>query len=90
VWAMAFFKCFCCFLDLVTICFYWVGLLAPRSTPNLENQASEFMSSGDRVAQLYPQALGFPFSLLLRHAGVRSVYSSAPPHGDLILLVGNK
>jgi hypothetical protein len=34
--------------------FYWVGLLAARLTPNLGDQASVFMSLGDRVAQLYP------------------------------------
>jgi hypothetical protein len=52
-----------------------MGLLAPRPTANLD-QASELMSPGDRVAQLYLQALGFPFSRLLRHAGVRWGYSS--------------
>jgi hypothetical protein len=71
------------FSDLVTICFYGVGLLDPRPTPKLEHQASEFMSPGDRVAQLHPRALGFPFSRLLRHAGVRWLYSSPPPHGRL-------
>jgi hypothetical protein len=30
----------------------------------MEDQASEFMSLGDRVAQLYPQALGFPFRVI--------------------------
>jgi hypothetical protein len=29
-----------------------VGLLAPRPTPNLEDQVSEFISPRDRVAQL--------------------------------------
>jgi hypothetical protein len=38
--------------------FYGVGLLAPRPTPNLEDQVSVFMTPGDRVAQLYPRALG--------------------------------
>jgi hypothetical protein len=58
-----------------------VGLLAPRPTPNLEDQASEYMSPGDRVPQPYPRALGFPLSRLLRHAGVRWCYFSPPPHG---------
>jgi hypothetical protein len=35
-----------------------IGLLAPRPTPNLEDQVSEFISPGDRVAQLYPWTLG--------------------------------
>jgi hypothetical protein len=38
--------------------FYGVGLLAPRPNPNLEDQVSVFMTPGDRVAQLYPRALG--------------------------------
>jgi hypothetical protein len=42
----------------VTAVFYGVGLLAPRPTPNLEDQVSIFMTLGDRVAQLYPRALG--------------------------------
>jgi hypothetical protein len=42
----------------VTAVFYGVGLLAPRPTPNLEDQVSVFMTPGDRVAQLYPRALG--------------------------------
>jgi hypothetical protein len=35
-----------------------VGLLAPRPTPNLEDQVSVFETPGDRVAQLYSRALG--------------------------------
>jgi hypothetical protein len=38
--------------------FYGVELLAPRQTPNLEDQVSVFMTPGERVAQLYPRALG--------------------------------
>jgi hypothetical protein len=38
--------------------FYGVGLLAPRPTSNLEDQVSVFMTLGDRMAQLYPRALG--------------------------------
>jgi hypothetical protein len=48
--------------------FYRVGLLAPRPTPTLEDQASVFISPRGRVAQLYPQAPGTHFSRLLRHA----------------------
>jgi hypothetical protein len=44
------------------------GLLVQRPTPNLEDQASIFMTPGYRVAQVYPQALGTHFSRLLRHA----------------------
>jgi hypothetical protein len=42
----------------VTAVFYGVGLLASCRTPNLEDQVSVFMAPGDRVAQLYPRALG--------------------------------
>jgi hypothetical protein len=54
----------------VTITFYRAGLLAQRPTPNLEDQVSVFMTPGDRVAQLYRQALGTHFSRLLRHEWV--------------------
>jgi hypothetical protein len=50
--------------------FYRAGLLVQLPTPNLEDQTSVFMTPGDRVAQLYPQALGTHFSRLLRHAWV--------------------
>jgi hypothetical protein len=46
------------------------GLLVQPPTPNLEDQVSVFMTPGDRVAQLYPQALGTHFSRLLRHEWV--------------------
>jgi hypothetical protein len=46
------------------------GLLVQRPTPNLDDQAFVFMTPGDRVAQLYPQALDTHFSRLLRHARV--------------------
>jgi hypothetical protein len=52
----------------VTITFYRAGLLVQRPTPNLEDQVSVCVTPGDRVAQLYPQALGTHFSRLLRHA----------------------
>jgi hypothetical protein len=50
--------------------FYRVGLLVPRSTPTLEDQASVFIPPRGRVAQLYPQVPGTHFSRLLRHAWV--------------------
>jgi hypothetical protein len=46
------------FWGSVTAVFYGVGFLAPRPTPNLEDQVSVFMTPGDTVAQLYPRALG--------------------------------
>jgi hypothetical protein len=50
--------------------FYRVGLLAPRPTPILEDQAPVFISPRGRVSQLYPRARGTHFSRLLRHAWV--------------------
>jgi hypothetical protein len=50
--------------------FYGAGDLVQRPTPNLEDQVFVFMTLGDTVAQLYPQALGNHFSRLLRHAWV--------------------
>jgi hypothetical protein len=50
--------------------FYRVGLLAPRPTSALEDQASVFISPRDRVTQLCPQAPGTQFSRLLRQAWV--------------------
>jgi hypothetical protein len=42
----------------VTAVFLWRGVVSPTPTPNLEDQVSVFMTPGDRVAQLYPRALG--------------------------------
>jgi hypothetical protein len=44
--------------------------LSSSQPPNLEDQVSVIMTPWDRVAQLYPQALGTHFSRLLRHAWV--------------------
>jgi hypothetical protein len=48
--------------------FYRVGLSTSCPTPNLQDQASIFVTPRDRVTQLYPQALGTHFSCLLQHA----------------------
>jgi hypothetical protein len=45
--------------------FYRVGLSTRSSNPNLEDQASVFVTPGDKVTQLYPQALGTHFNRLL-------------------------
>jgi hypothetical protein len=69
------------------------GLLVQRPTPNLEDQASVFMTSGDRVAQLYLQALGTHFSRRLRHEWVTVGLFFYPGHhtgeSHLILNVMN-
>jgi hypothetical protein len=51
-------------------------------SPNLEGQVPVFISLRNRVAQLYPRALG---SLLspLRLVGQRWRYSNRPPHGSI-------
>jgi hypothetical protein len=63
------------------------GSSAPRPTPNLEDQVSIFISLGDWVAQLYPQALSTHFSRLLWHAWatVGLFFSLVTTRGDLIL-----
>jgi len=38
------------------VLFYGERLSAPRLTTNLKNRVSVFMTSGDRVAQIYPKA----------------------------------
>jgi hypothetical protein len=57
------------FWGFVTITFYRAVLLVQRPTPNLEDQASVFMTPGDRVAQLYPQALGTHFTIGMGYSG---------------------
>jgi hypothetical protein len=65
----------------VTISFFYrAGLLVQRPAPNLEDQVSVFMTAGDRVAQLYPQALGTHFNRLLRPAWVTVGLFSNPGH----------
>jgi hypothetical protein len=73
------------FSDLIIVCFLRGRVLRPHPTPNLEDQASVCMSPRDRVAQLYPLALGFPFSCLLWHARIWWS-SSSPPHRNLFFL----
>jgi hypothetical protein len=45
-------------LNFATVIFYSARSPALHLTPNLEDQASIFMSPRDRVDQFYPQALG--------------------------------
>jgi hypothetical protein len=40
--------------------------------PNLEDQVSDFISLKNRVARLYPQALGFPFVASYDSQGIRT------------------
>jgi hypothetical protein len=57
-----------------------ISLPKIRDSPNLEGQVPLFISSRNRVVQLYPQALGCLFRLLLRLAGLRWRYSTPPQH----------
>jgi hypothetical protein len=59
--------------------FYWVGLSAPRPAPNQEDQASVFVTPGDRVTQLYPQALGTLLTTRMTYVGAILILRS--PHG---------
>jgi hypothetical protein len=47
--------------DFVTVFFYASRSLALHPTPNLEDQVPVFMSPSERLAQLYPQAVGSVF-----------------------------
>jgi hypothetical protein len=67
--------------------FYRVGLLAPRPTPTLEDEASVFISPRGRVAQLYPQAPGTHFSRLLQHAWVTVGLFLFPGHHTGIFFI---
>jgi hypothetical protein len=70
--------------------FYRVGLSTPRWTPNLEDQASVFMTLRDRVTQLYSQALGTHFSHLLRHAwGTLGLFLSSGHHTDRSICIAH-
>jgi hypothetical protein len=75
-------------LGFLIVDFFQGGVAAPRPTPNLEDQVSIFISSGDWVAQLYPQAPSTLFSRLLRHAWatVRLFFSSVTTRGVVLIL----
>jgi hypothetical protein len=69
------------YLDFkTTISFYREMSSALRSTPNLEDQISVFMSRSKRVAQLYLQASGSLF-VAFYDSGIRWRYSNPPPNG---------
>jgi hypothetical protein len=52
----------------VTITFLQGWIVSPAPNPQPGGAGLVFMTPGDRVAQLYPQALATHFSRLLRHA----------------------
>jgi hypothetical protein len=55
-------------LDFLTTGFLRGGAVNPTPKPQPGDQASAFATPGDKVTQLYLQALGTHFSRLLRHA----------------------
>jgi hypothetical protein len=80
-WEIAFLRRFC----HITSSFHFFvfrknSLFTQRRTPNLEDQVSVVMSLSDS----YSPRNRVPLCRLLRLAGLRWRYSSAPPHGDLI------
>jgi hypothetical protein len=82
---MAFFKSFlyCCFSDLVTICFLRGGVVGPTPNPQPGGPGLRiYVPQRHGGPAIPPHALGFPFSHLLQHTGVRWGYSSPPPHGE--------
>jgi hypothetical protein len=52
-------------------------------SPNLEDQVPVFISPRNRVAQLYPRALGSLFVPSYDSQGLRWRYSNPSPHGSL-------
>jgi hypothetical protein len=48
-------------LDFAAVIVLMSKVISPVPTPDLEDQTSVFMPHSDRVAQLYPQALGSSF-----------------------------
>jgi hypothetical protein len=68
LWAIAFLITFFLLWISWQQIFYEVGLSTPRPSPNLEDQTSVFVTPGDGMTQLYPQALSTHFNRLLRHA----------------------
>jgi hypothetical protein len=69
----------------LTVDFSVVESSAPRPTPNLEDQFTIFISPGNWVAQLHPQAPSTHFSRLLRHAWatVRLFFSPVTTRGKI-------
>jgi hypothetical protein len=72
---------------LVTITFLRGWIVSPAPNLNLEHQASVFLTPGDRVTQLYPQALGTHFSRLLRHGWVTVRLFFNPGHHTEYVLI---
>jgi hypothetical protein len=65
--------CWC----FITITFLQGWIVTPAPNPQPGGPGLRILTPGDRVAQLYPQALGNHFSRLLRHAWV-TVYCLIP------------
>jgi hypothetical protein len=66
-------------LTAISYCLLW-------DSPNLEGQVPGFISPRNRVAQLYPRALGSLSVAFYDSQGLRWKYSNPPPHGVILLL----
>jgi hypothetical protein len=62
-------------LTAIFYCLIW-------DSSNLDSQIPVFISPRNRVAQLYPRALGSLFGRVLRLTGLWWRYSNQPPHGS--------
>jgi hypothetical protein len=68
------------FWGFVTIMFLQGCIVGPAPNPQPRGPGLRIYDPGDRVAQLYPQALGIHFIRLLRHAWVTVGLFSNPGH----------
>jgi hypothetical protein len=64
----------------VTITFLQGWIVSPAPNPKPGGPGIRIYDPGDRVAQLYPQALGTHFSRFLRHGWVTVGLSFNPGH----------
>jgi hypothetical protein len=65
-------------LTAIFYCLVW-------DSPNLEGQVPVFISPRNRVAQLYPRALGSLSAASYDSQGLRWRYSNPPPHGESVI-----
>jgi hypothetical protein len=67
-------------LTAIFYCLIW-------DSPNLEGQVPVFISPINRVAQLYPRALGSLSVASYDSRGLRWRYSNPPPHGVILDII---
>jgi hypothetical protein len=64
-------------LTAISYCLLW-------DSPNLEGQVPVFITPRNRVAKLYPRALGSLSVASYDSQGLRWKYSNPPPHGEIL------